>query len=47
MENEEKYKSTFENSIAVMEADNRRARTVSSIMEKAEQGEEEENKGRS
>ncbi|HYF83552.1 MAG TPA: hypothetical protein VEB00_11060 [Clostridia bacterium] len=47
MENQEKHKGTFENSIATQEADIKKARLVSSIMEKAEQGDEEENKGRS
>lgn len=47
MENKEKYKVTFENSIADANADMKKARLISSIMEKAEQGEEEENKGRS
>lgn len=47
MENIEKSISTFENSIAVMEAEHRKARIVSDILKKAEQGDEEENKGRS
>ena len=47
MKNEEKYKGTFENSITTQEADIKKARLVSSIIEKAEQGDEEENKGRS
>ncbi len=47
MKNKEKRKETFENSIADMNADMKKARLVSSIMEKAEQGDEEANKGRS
>jgi hypothetical protein len=47
MENNEKSKGNFENSITAQEADIKKARLVSNIMEKAEQGDEEENKGRS
>lgn len=47
MENQEKNQSTFENSIAAHEAETKKARLVSSIIEKAEQGDEEANKGRS
>ncbi len=47
MENKKNHKGTFENSIADMNADTKKARLVSSIIEKAEQGDEEENKGRS
>lgn len=47
MKDEEKSKGTFQDSIAAMNANNRKAHIISSIIEKAEQGEEEENKGRS
>lgn len=47
MEKEHKYDSTFESSIADKEAEMKKARLVSIITEKAEQGDEEENKGRS
>ncbi|MHB1393534.1 MAG: hypothetical protein ACYCYE_10760 [Clostridia bacterium] len=47
MENKEKPQVTFENNIADINADMKKARLVSSIIEKAEQGEEEVNKGRS
>jgi len=47
MENQGRNKDTFENSIKAQEADIKKARLVSNIIEKAEQGDEEENKGRS
>jgi hypothetical protein len=47
METDNKDSNSFENNIATTEANIKKARIVSSIMEKAEQGDEEENKGRS
>jgi hypothetical protein len=47
MESKSRSKNSFENSIPIMEAEVRKARLVSSLIEKAEQDEEEENKGRS
>jgi hypothetical protein len=47
MESKSRSKNSFENSIPTMEAEVKKARLVESIIEKAEQGDEEENKGRS
>ncbi|MDD4504505.1 MAG: hypothetical protein PHS15_06730 [Clostridiaceae bacterium] len=47
MEKEDERRISFENSISTMEADIKKAQLVSSIIEKAEQGDEEENMGRS
>ncbi len=47
MEKEYKHSSTFESSVSENEAEMKKSRLVSSITEKAEQGDEEENKGRS
>ena len=47
MENNDKNMWLFENSIPRFEANMKKARLVSSIVEKAEKDEEEANKGRS
>ena len=47
MENNDKSMGSYEVSIPKFEANMKKARLVSSIQEKAEEGEEEINKGRS
>lgn len=47
MDNNDKNLGTFENSIPRFEANMKKNRLVSSIIEKSEQGDEEANKGRS
>lgn len=47
MEKENEFKIQIENSIPTTEASIRKARLISNIIEKGEQGDEEENKGRS
>lgn len=47
MEKEDNRRSSLENNNSTMGAEIKKARLVSSILEKAEQGDEEENKGRS
>jgi len=47
MKKEDKNRNSMENSVSALEADMKKAHLVSSIMEKAELGDEEENKGRS
>lgn len=47
MEKEDNRRSSLENNNSTMGAEINKARLVSSILEKAEQGDEEENKGRS
>jgi DNA invertase Pin-like site-specific DNA recombinase len=47
MEKEDNNNNQFESSISTEEAEMKKARIVSSIIQKAEQGDEEENKGRS
>ena len=47
MEKENKNKLSFENNISNTEADIKKAHLVSKIIEEAEQGDEEVNKGRS
>lgn len=47
MEKKHKYRTPIENRTSETEAGIKKAHLVSSIMEKAEQGDEEENKGRS
>ena len=47
MEKEHRQNNTFESSVSEKETEIKKARLVSSIIEKAEQGDEEENKGRS
>ncbi|HWQ78487.1 MAG TPA: hypothetical protein VN381_06710 [Anaerovoracaceae bacterium] len=47
MNNNDKNLGTFENSIPQFEANMKKARLISTILEKAEQGDEEANKGRS
>lgn len=47
MEKEHKYNISMKNKTQTMEAKVKKAHLVSSIIEKSEQGEEEENKGRS
>jgi DNA invertase Pin-like site-specific DNA recombinase len=47
MENNDKNMGVFENSIPRFEVNMKKERLVASIIEKAEQGDEEANKGRS
>lgn len=47
MDNNDKNLGTFENSIPQFEANMKKNRLVSSIIEKSKQGDEEANKGRS
>ena len=47
MKNNNGSKNSFDNNIPTMEAEIKKARLVSNLIEKAEQGDEEENKGRS
>jgi len=47
MKKEDEYRTSFENSITATKASIRKAHIISDIIEKAEQGDEEENKGRS
>lgn len=47
MEKASKHRISPENRIPDMKADERKARLVSGIIEKGEQGDEEENRGRS
>jgi hypothetical protein len=47
MRKKDEPRVSFENKIPTMEADTKKAHLVSSIIEKAERGDEEENLGRS
>ena len=47
MERKDRNTNTFENNMTRFEASLRKGHTISDIMEKADQSEEEENKGRS